>query len=145
MSIGNIKDKISVSSQGYTRFIISFLSKSDLKSFSHKRKISNSVQSLFVNFLELKSDKIVAKRDRKRVYFADDITLPSSEISPIATYLSHIVTNEEYKEIITYKDCYNNDDFLDAMRRRCEESREKKRRKRERDVIIYPRSLWGRL
>lgn len=129
MSVQNIKDDINMLAGKQAKSILSFLGRGDLKSFSHKRKISNAIQSVFTDYLESKCPLIVSKKERKqrrRVFFADDESLPSSEKSSLVTgVLEHNVTEEEYKEIINYKDCYKNDDFLDGMRRRSEEQRSK--------------------
>ena len=127
MSALIIKDEINTFSGKQARSILSFLEKSDLKSFSHKRKLSNAIQSSLINSLESDCEEIIPKKQRKRVYFADDVTLPSSEVSSLVTLtVEHQVSEEEYVEIISYKDCYKNEDFLDGMRRRCEEQKAKK-------------------
>ncbi len=127
MFVQNIKDDINMLAGKQAKSILSFLGRKDLKSFSQKRKISNAVQSVFINYLESKCPLIISKKQRtqkRRVFFADDASLPSSEKSSLVTgVLEHNVTEEEYKEIIDYKDCYKNNDFLDGMRRRCEEQK----------------------
>jgi len=126
MSILIIKDEINTSAAKQAKNIISFLGRKDLKSFTQKRKISNTVQSLFIDFLESKREEIIPKRKRKRVFFADDVTLPSNEVSSLVTQtIEHIVEEEEYVEIMKYKDCYKNEDFLNGMKRRDEEQQQK--------------------
>jgi hypothetical protein len=142
MSINIIKDDINELSRKSSKLVISFLDKKDLKSFSNKRKISNSVHSTFVDFMESRCSLIKNKNTRKitrKVYFSDDETLPTCEITSLTYEIKHEVTVEEYTEIIKYKDCYSNEDFLNGMRRRCEEQRikqrlkaKKKRRKEQR-------------
>jgi hypothetical protein len=132
MSINIIKDDINELSRKSSKLVISFLNKKDLKSFSNKRKISNSVHSTFVDFMESQCSLIKNKNTRKikrKVYFSDDETLPTCEITSLTYEIKHEVTVEEYTEIINYKDCYKNEDFLNGMRRRCEEQRKKKRNK----------------
>lgn len=126
MSINIIKDDINELSSKSSKLVISFLDKKDLKSFSNKRKISNSVHSTFVDFMESQCPLIKNKNTRKitkKVYFSDDETLPTCEITSLTYEIKHEVTVEEYTEIIKYKDCYSNEDFLNGMRRRCEERR----------------------
>jgi len=143
MSIQNIKDEINTFSGKQAKSILSFLGRSDLKSFSHKRKISNAIQSVFIDFMESKREEIIPKKQRKRVFFADDITLPSSEIAPLVSQtIEHIVSEEEYVEIISYKDCYKNEDFLDGMRRRCEEQKKKQEEKETIELLqILPKEV----
>jgi len=132
MSINIIKDDINELSRKSSKLVISFLDKKDLKSFSNKRKISNSVHSTFVDFMESQCSLIKNKNTRKikrKVYFSDDETLPTCEITSLTYEIKHEVTVEEYTEIINYKDCYKNEDFLNGMRRRCEEQRIKQRLK----------------
>ena len=132
MSINIIKDDINELSRKSSKLVISFLDKKDLKSFSNKRKISNSVHSTFVDFMESQCSLIKNKNTRKitrKVYFSDDETLPTCEITSLTYEIKHEVTISEYTEIIKYKDCYSNEDFLNGIRRRCEEQRLKKRLK----------------
>ena len=129
MSVSDIKDQINMLAGKQAKSILSFLGRKDLKSFSHKRKISNAVQSLFINHMESKCQLIISKKQRKqkrKVYFPDDESLPSSEKSALVEkVIEQKVSEEEYKELQDYRYCYNNNDFLDGMRRRCEEQRNK--------------------
>ena len=132
MSINIIKDDINELSRKSSKLVISFLDKKDLKSFSNKRKISNSVHSTFVDFMESQCSLIKNKNTRKiqrKVYFSDDETLPTCEITSLTYEIKHEVTVDEYTAIINYKDVYKNEDFLNGMRRRCEEQRIKQRLK----------------
>jgi len=124
MSIQIIKDEINVFSGKQARTILSFLPRTDLKSFSHKRKLSNAVQASLINCFESKCSLIVPIKQRRRVFFADDVSLPSSEVaSLVSKIVEHKVSAEEYKELINYRNCFSNEDFLDGMRRKCEEQR----------------------
>ena len=127
MSVTDIKDQINILAGEQAKSILSFLGRKDLKSFSQKRKISNAIQSVFIDYMESKCPLIISKKQRKqkrKVYFADDVSLPSSEKSSLVEkVITHIVSEEEYKELQKYRYCYNNTDFLDGMRRRCEEQR----------------------
>jgi len=127
MSIQNIKDDINMLAGNQAKSILSFLGRKDLKSFSQKRKISNAVQSVFIDYLESKCPLIISKKQRKqkrRVFFADDASLPSSEKSSLVSdTFKQIVSEEEYKELQYYRSCYKNNDFLDGMRRRSEEQK----------------------
>ena len=129
-TICQFNDEICMSSTRFTKMIVGFMPKSDLKSFSHKRKISNSIQGVFIRVMETESSLIIPKRKRvgkkRRVYFADDVTLPSHERGKLVTSeLSQTLDSEEYIEMMNYRDCYKNPDFLDGMRRRSEEQRKK--------------------
>ena len=129
MSINIIKDDINELSRKSSKLVISFLDKKDLKSFSQKRKITNSIHSTFVDFMESRCSLIKNKKTRKitkRVYFSDDKTLPTCEVTSLTYEINHKVTVEEYTEIIKYKDCYSNEDFLNGIRRRCDEQRKNK-------------------
>jgi len=144
MSINIIKDDINELSRKSSKLVISFLDKKDLKSFSQKRKITNSVHSTFVDFMESKCSLIKNKKTRKiqkKVYFSDDETLPTCEITSLTYEIKHEVTNEEYTEIINYKDVYKNEDFLNGIRRRCEERRIKKQRREKHKKQKLKRSL----
>ena len=121
MSINIIKDNINELSRKSSKLIISFLNKKDLKTFSNKRKISNSVHSIFVDFMESRCSLIKNKNKRKitkKVYFSDDETLPTSEITSLTYKIDHKVTNEEYIEIINYKNCFKNEDYINARKRK---------------------------
>ena len=128
MSVSDIKDQINMSAEKQAKSILSFLGRKDLKSFSQKRRISNAVHSVFIDYMESKCSLIISKKERKqkrRVFFADDESLPSSEKSSLVEDFEHKVTEEEYKALQDYRYCYNNQDFLDGIyRRRCEEEEE---------------------
>jgi len=130
MTVCEFNDEICMSSTRFAKMVVGFMPKSDLKSFSHNRKISNSIQGVFIGMMEMESSLIIPKRERvgakRRVYFADDVTLPSNERSKLVTLEVHQHLNpEEYMEMMNYRDCHKNPDYLDGMRRRCEEQRAK--------------------
>jgi len=129
MSVSEIKDQINMLAGEQAKSILSFLGRKDLKSFSHKRKISNAVHSVFINYMESKCPLIISKKQRKqikKVFFADDESLPSSEKSSLVTdTFTQILSEEEYKALQEYRYCYNNVDLLDGMRRRSEEQKDK--------------------
>ena len=137
MSINIIKDDINELSMKSSRLIISFL---DVKNFSIKRKISNSIHYTLVNYMESKCPFIINRETRKKmrkVYFSDDITLPSSEMKSLTQEIKHEVNEDEYLEIIQYKNCYNNQDLMKGLERR------KKRRQKRRinQLKIYALNL----
>lgn len=134
MSINIIKDDINELSKKLSELVISFLDKKYFKSFSNKRKISNSIHSVFVDFMESQCPLIKNKKMRKKqrkVYFPDDETLPTCEITSLTYKIKHEVTAEEYMEIIKYKNCYNNEDFLNAKKRRRKQRKITQRKRRE--------------
>jgi len=67
----------------------------------------------------------------KKVYFSDDITLPSDEISSLTTEIKNIVTDNEFILIMNYKSCRNNIDLIKARQRKNDE---KKKRQAIRDA-----------
>ena len=105
-----------------SRKIVSFLSKDDTKNFGYKRQISKSVFDSLSSYYEKEDEKVIPKSKRsknRRVYFPDDKTLPINEQSSIVTETYyHYVNEEEYKEIITYKHCSTNIDYINGRRRR---------------------------
>ncbi len=140
MSINIIKDNINELSKKFTELIISFL---DIQSFSMKRNIGNSVYSTLVDYMELKSPFIINRETRKKlkkVYFSDDMTLPSCEIKSLIQEIKHKVNEDEYLEIIQYKNCYNNQDYLNALKRK-KRRRKKEHEKRRLQLKIYTLNL----
>lgn len=133
MSINIIKDDINELSMKTSRLIISFL---DIQSFLMKRKIGNSIHSTLVDYMESKSSLIINRETRKKlkkVYFSDDITLPSCEIKSLTQEIKHELNEDEYLEIIQYKNCYNNQDFMKALKRR----KKRRHRRRMNELKIY--------
>lgn len=133
MSINIIKDDINELSMKSSRLIMSFL---DVKSFSIKRKISNSIHYTLVNYMESKSPFIINRETRKKmrkVYFSDDITLPSSEMKSLTQEIKHEVNEDEYLEIIKYKNCYTNQDFMKGLERR----KKRRHKRRMNELKIY--------
>lgn len=133
MSINIIKDDINELSMKSSRLIMSFL---DVKSFSIKRKISNSIHYTLVNYMESKSPFIINRETRKKmrkVYFSDDITLPSSEMKSLTQEIKHEVNEDEYLEIIQYKNCYTNQDFMKGLERR----KKRRHKRRMNELKIY--------
>jgi hypothetical protein len=134
MSINTIKDNINEHARIHSKLIVSFLEKKDLKNFSNKRKITNSIHSLLMNDMESRCSLIINKKTRqikRGVYFADDISLPSDERSSLTTKKEHIVDNIEYLEIINYKSCYKNVDYINARKRKKVESKLRKKRREQ--------------
>lgn len=108
----------------------------DVKSFSIKRKISNSIHYTLVNYMESKSPFIINRETRKKmrkVYFSDDITLPSSEMKSLTQEIKHEVNEDEYLEIIKYKNCYTNQDFMKGLERR----KKRRHKRRMNELKIY--------
>ena len=86
--------------------------------------------------MESKSPFIINRETRKKmrkVYFSDDITLPSSEMKSLTQEIKHEVNEDEYLEIIKYKNCYTNQDFMKGLERR----KKRRHKRRMNELKIY--------
>lgn len=154
MSINIIKNNINELSMKSSRLIMSFLDigggekvevectikRFTIQSFSMKTKIRNCIYSILVDYMESKSSLIINKETRKnlkKVYFSDDITLPSCEIKSLTQEIKHEVNEDEYLEIMQYKNSHNNQDLIKATERRKRRRQKKRNRKRINELKIY--------
>ena len=146
MSINTIKDNINEQSRINSKIIISFLSSKDMKTYSMKIKTTNAIHSVLTNYMESRCSLIISKKNRtksRKVYFSDDITLPSNEICSLTDKKTHIVNKKEYKEIINYKSCYNNVDYVNARKRKKVESKLRKIRREQERIEKIEKMLFG--